>query len=77
MLDGVSGEASMHSGKTLRAGGQMRRQLAKQQLLQRQQQQQLADRHRSTGRDLPAKQDQTRHNPVTESQQRGSFTSDQ
>jgi hypothetical protein len=57
------------------AGDQMRRQLAKQHKQQEQEQQ--ANRFRSAGRDLPAKQDQTRHNPVSESQQGGSFTSDQ
>jgi hypothetical protein len=65
----------MHGSEKLHAGGQMRRQLAKQQ--RQQQQQQQADRFRHTGRDLPAKQNQTRHNPVAEAQQRGSFTSDQ
>jgi len=60
------------------AGDQMRRQLAKQQKQQKQQEQeQQANRFRSSGRDLPAKQEQTRHNPVSESQQGGSFTSDQ
>ena len=58
------------------AGGQMRRQLA-QQHKQQEQEQQQADRFRSSGRELPAKQDQTRHNPVSESQRDGSFTSDQ
>ena len=57
------------------AGGQMRRQLAQQHKQQEQEQQ--ADRLRSSGRELPAKQDQTRHNPVSESQRDGSFTSDQ
>jgi hypothetical protein len=56
-------------------GDQMRRQLAKQHKQQEQEQQ--ANRFHSAGRELPAKQDQTRHNPVSESQQGGSFTSDQ
>ena len=57
------------------ARNHMRRQLAKQQKQQEQQQQ--ADRFRPASRELPAKQDQTRHNPVTEALQDGSFTSDQ
>jgi hypothetical protein len=61
--------------RSAQAGDQMRRQLAKQHKQQEQEQQ--ANRFRSAGRDLPAKQDQTRHNPVSESQQGGSFTSDQ
>lgn len=64
----------MHS-RSRQAGDQMRRQLAKQHKQQEQEQQ--ANRFRSAGRELPAKQDQTRHNPVAESQKRGSFTSDQ
>jgi hypothetical protein len=59
------------------AGDQMRRQLAQQQKQQQQEQQQKVNRFRSSDRDLPAKQDQTRHNPVTEAQKSGSFTSDQ
>ena len=60
------------------AGEQMRRQLAQQQKQQQQQEQQLkVNRFRSSDRDLPAKQDQTRHNPVTEAEKSGSFTSDQ
>jgi len=59
------------------AGDQMRRQLVKQHKQQEQEQQQKVNRFRPDGRELPAKQDQTRHNPVTEAQQRGSFTSDQ
>lgn len=61
--------------RTPQPGEQMRRQLAKQHKQQEQQQQ--ADRFPRAGRELPDKQDQTRHNPVTENQQRGSFTSDQ
>ena len=64
----------MDSGSP-KAADQMRRQLAKQHKQQEQEQQ--ANRFRRPGRELPAKQDQTRHNPVTEGQQRGSFTSDQ
>lgn len=59
------------------AGDQMRRQLAKQHKQQEQEQQLSVNRFRSPGRELPAKQDQTRHNPVTETQKSGSFTSDQ
>ena len=66
----------MHS-RSRQAGDQMRRQLAKQHKQQEQEQEQQANRFRSAGRELPAKQDQTRHNPVAESQPRGSFTSDQ
>jgi hypothetical protein len=65
----------MQSSEGPRAGSKMRRQLAKQQRQQEQQQQ--ADRFRPTDRDLPDKQDQTRHNPVSENGQRGTFTSDQ
>ena len=57
------------------AGDQMRRQLVKQHKQQEQEQQ--ANRFRPVGRELPAKQDQTRHNRVTEAQQRGSFDSEQ
>ena len=67
----------MPSSENLRAGGQMRRQLARQQRQQQQQQLQQADRVQPAGRELPAKQNQTRHNPVAESWQRGTFTSDQ
>ena len=59
------------------AGDQMRRQLAKQHKQQEQEQQLSVNRFRSSGRELPAKQDQTRHNPVTEADKSGSFTSDQ
>lgn len=59
------------------AGDQMRRQLAKQHKQQEQEQQQNVHRSRFTGKELPAKQDQTRHNPVTEAEKSGSFTSDQ
>jgi hypothetical protein len=59
------------------AGDQMRRQLAKQHKQQEQEQQLSVNRFRSPGRDLPAKQDQTRHNPVTDAEKSGSFTSDQ
>jgi hypothetical protein len=59
------------------AGDEMRRQLAKQHKQQEQEQQLKVNRFRSSGRELPAKQDQTRHNPVTEAQKSGSFTSDQ
>jgi hypothetical protein len=66
----------MPSNQSPRADSLMRRQLAKQQRQQEQQQQ--ADRFRpAAGKDLPAKQDQTRHNPVTETLQRGAFASDQ
>lgn len=58
-------------------GDQMRRQLAKQHKQQEQEHQQKQYRFHPDGRELPAKQDQTRHNPVTEAQQDGSFTSDQ
>lgn len=57
------------------ASEQMRRQLARQHKQQEQQQQ--ASPPRRTEKDLPAKQDQTRHNPVSETLQRGSFMSDQ
>jgi hypothetical protein len=67
----------MPSSESLRAGGQMRRQLARQQRQQQQQQRQRGERVRPAGRDLPDKQNQTRHNPVAESWQRGTFTSDQ
>jgi hypothetical protein len=67
----------MPSSESLRTGGQMRRQLAKQQRQQQQQQLQQADRVRPAGRELPPKQNQTRHNPVTESLQPGAFPSDQ
>lgn len=57
-------------------GAQMRRQLRQQQ--RQQQQQEQATRHRPpTGQDLPAKQNQTSHNVVSEAQPDGSFTSDQ
>lgn len=70
-------ESSMNS-RNLQGGDQMRRQLVKQHKQQEQeQQQQRANRFGRAGRELPARQDQTRHNPVTEAQQRGSFTSDQ
>lgn len=59
------------------AGDQMRRQLAKQHKQQEQEQQLSVNRFRSPGKELPEKQDQTRHNPVTEAQKSGSFTSDQ
>jgi hypothetical protein len=61
--------------RSAQAGDQMRRQLVQQQ--KQQQQEQQANPARPAGRELPAKQDQTRHNPVAEAQQRGSFTSDQ
>jgi hypothetical protein len=67
----------MPSSESLRAGGQMRRQLAKQQRQLQQQQLQQGERVRTADRELPAKQNQTRHNPVAESWQRGTFTSDQ
>ncbi len=68
----------MPSSESLRAGGQMRRQLARQQRQQQQQQQlQQADRVHPASRELPAKQNQTRHNPVAENWQRRTFTSDQ
>ncbi len=57
------------------ARDQMRRQLARQH--KQQEQEQLTKRFRPAGTELPEKQDQTRHNPVTEAQQDGSFTSDQ
>jgi hypothetical protein len=73
----VSREASMDT-RNPQAGDQMRRQLAKQHKQQEQEQQQKkVNRFGPAGRELPAKQDQTQHNPVTEAQQRGSFTSDQ
>jgi hypothetical protein len=59
------------------AGEQMRRQLAQQHKQQEQEQQLKVNRFRSSDRDLPAKQDQTRHNPVTEADKSGSFASDQ
>lgn len=59
------------------AGDQMRRQLAKQHKQQEQEQQLNVHRFRFAGKELPAKQDQTRHNPVTEAEKSGSFTSDQ
>ena len=63
------------SRRSPQVGDQMRRQLARQHKQQEQEQQE--NRFRSTSRELPAKQDQTRHNPVSESEQGGSFTSDQ
>jgi hypothetical protein len=66
------------SSRSPQAGDQMRRQLAKQLRQQKQQEQeQQARQFGGSGRELQAKQDQTRHNPVSESQQGGSFTSDQ
>lgn len=66
----------MHNSARAPSGNEMRRQLAKQQ--EQQQQQQSAGKLRpAAGRDLPAKQDQTRHNPVSETAQPGSFGSDQ
>lgn len=59
------------------AGDQMRRQLIKQHKQQEQEQQLSVNRFRTPGRELPAKQDQARHNPVTDAQKSGSFTSDQ
>ena len=59
------------------AGDEMRRQLAKQHKQQEQEQQLSVNRFRPSGRELPAKQDQARHNPVTEADKSGSFTSDQ
>ena len=67
----------MPSRESLRAGGQMRRQLARQQSQQQQQQLQQADRAHPASRELPAKQNQTRHNPIAENWQRRTFTSDQ
>jgi hypothetical protein len=65
----------MHNQRP-RAGNQMRRrQLVKQQKQKKQQQQ--ANRFLSVGRELPAKQDQTQHNPAAEALQRESCTSDQ
>ena len=65
----------MHSGEAARASSPMRSQLIKQQRQQAQQQQ--AAGVSPVDRELPAKQDQTRHNPVSESLPRGAFTSDQ
>ena len=56
----------------LQSGGQMRRQLAQQQRQQQQQQQHKAEFEPPRGRELPPKQNQTRHNPVSENWQRGS-----
>jgi len=47
------------------------------QLSRQRQQQQQQDAYRSISADLPDKQNQSRHNPVSESWQRGTFTSDQ
>lgn len=59
------------------AGDQMRRQLAKQHKQQEQEQQLSVNRFRAPGKELPAKQDQTRHNPVTEAEKSDTFSSDQ
>jgi hypothetical protein len=64
----------MHSSESPNVRSRMRRQLVQQ---QRQQQQQQANHPAPADRELPAKQDQTRHNPVSETWQRGAFTSDQ
>lgn len=65
------------NSRNLQGGDRMRRQLAQQHKQQEQQQQQTGRLRRAGGGELPARQDQTRHNPVAEGQQRGSFTSDQ
>jgi hypothetical protein len=58
-----------------RNASRMQRQLVQQQR-QQEQQEKRADPS-ARGRELPDRQDQTRHNPVTETLQRGAFAADQ